>query len=613
MKNKIKELSIIKTNDDYIFNDNYIIPIYQRTFSWEEKEILEFIEDIMNFKEEYYYVGSLVVNLIDESNYEVIDGQQRLIVIYLLLSLLGEKLDLNNLRFSCRDNYNSYLKLLNDGVIDLQDVHNDSLIICKSIIERIINRKEFNKKEFKERLNHVKIYRIVVPENTDLNHYFEVMNTRGEQLEQHDILKAKLMSFIENADHKELFAKVWEACSDMDGYVQMNFDVYLRNSIFSSLWSDLISFDNFKLINLNQKDELSNIVTIKDIIKPEFNVNDISESNKKYEKKRFESITSFPYFLLHTLKVYLNVNKVNIEVDGMDDKLLIDVFENVINEVKKSNKLNDFSMEFVYFLLKCRFYFDKYIIKREFINDEVDGKWSLKELVVYGQASKKHPQYINTIMHKKYEKNNNAYVRLNNVLMLESCLRVTYTSNKSMHWVTLLLTFLCKNNIDDELYRIEEVIEDNIKKTVLEDYLNKGDFKMGVDTPHIVLNYLDYLIWKKETVKYKNFIFEYRNSVEHWYPKNPSDDTFSKWDNVDTLGNLCIIQSNVNSKFSNMSPIAKKNTFEEMIKKGSLKLIKMSDKTIVNDNESGNEYWKKVACLEHEKEMLDILYQSCKL
>ncbi|MEG0994450.1 MAG: DUF1524 domain-containing protein [Bacilli bacterium] len=135
---------------------------------------------------------------------------------------------------------------------------------------------------------------------------------------------------------------------------------------------------------------------------------------------------------------------------------------------------------------------------------------------------------------------------------------------------------------------------------------------MGVDTPHIDLNYLDYLIWKKETVKYKNFIFEYRNSVEHWYPKNPSDDTFSKWDNVDTLGNLCIIQSNVNSKFSNMSPIAKKNTFEEMIKKGSLKLIKMSDKTIVNDNESGNEYWKKVACLEHEKEMFDILYQSCK-
>ncbi|MEG0994449.1 MAG: DUF262 domain-containing protein [Bacilli bacterium] len=464
MKNKIKELSIIKTNDDYIFNDNYIIPIYQRTFSWEEKEILEFIEDIMNFKEEYYYIGSLVVNLIDESNYEVIDGQQRLIVIYLLLSLLGEKLDLNNLRFSCRDNYNSYLKLLNDGVIDFQDVQNDALIICKSIIDRIINSKEFNKKEFKERLNHVKLYRIVVPENTDLNHYFEVMNTRGEQLEQHDILKAKLMSFIENADHKELFAKVWEACSDMDGYVQMNFDVYLRNSIFSSLWSDLISFDNFKLINLNQKDELSNIVTIKDIIKPEFNVNDISESNKKYEKKRFESITSFPYFLLHTLKVYLNVNKVNIEVDGMDDKLLIDVFENVINEVKKSNKLNDFSMEFVYFLLKCRFYFDKYIIKREFINDEVDGKWSLKELVVYGQASKKHPQYINTIMHKKYEKNNNAYVRLNNVLMLESCLRVTYTSNKSMHWVTLLLTFLCKNNIDDELYRIEEVIEDYLNK-----------------------------------------------------------------------------------------------------------------------------------------------------
>ena len=62
-----------------------------------------------------------------------------------------------------------------------------------------------------------------VPENTDLNRYFEIMNTRGEQLEQHDILKATLMRYLPDDSEKSTFAKIWDACSDMTGYVQMHF------------------------------------------------------------------------------------------------------------------------------------------------------------------------------------------------------------------------------------------------------------------------------------------------------------------------------------------------------------------------------------------------------
>lgn len=53
---------------------------------------------------------------------------------------------------------------------------------------------------------------------------------------------------------------------------------------------------------------------------------------------------------------------------------------------------------------------------------------------------------------------------------------------------------------------------------------------------------------------------------------------------VDRLGNLCIISRNINSKFSNMSPVSKKNTIKETINKGSLKLRLMANKTI-NDEE----------------------------
>ena len=49
----------------------------------------------------------------------------------------------------------------------------------------------------------------------------------------------------------------------------------------------------------------------------------------------------------------------------------------------------------------------------------------------------------------------------------------------------------------------------------------EGLYEMGVNTPHIVFNYLDYLLWKANVEKYNDFSFEFRNSVEHWYPQTP--------------------------------------------------------------------------------------------
>ncbi len=79
-----------------------------------------------------------------------------------------------------------------------------------------------------------------------------------------------------------------------------------------------------------------------------------------------------------------------------------------------------------------------------------------------------------------------------------------------------------------------------------------------------MFNYLDFLIWYYNRSKYSDFVFEFRNSVEYWYPQNPSDGMFEPWkDGVDQFGNLCIIQRNVNSRFSNNAPEAKKSSFNE--------------------------------------------------
>ena len=634
MNNLIKEIAILteKTN---IFNDNntkYVIPLYQRAFAWEDKEILQLIEDINDFEEDYYYIGSLIVSKAARDNYyEVIDGQQRLTALFLLFNSLNIKIN-NCLSFSCRKKSDFTLKHINNIELLKDSERETSLIAGKEAIDAIINHKDFDEERelFIRQLKKVKIYRIEVPDKTDLNRYFEIMNTRGEQLEQHDILKATLMEAIVNENKKMQFAKIWNACSDMTGYVQMKFkpdDRFKpgdRTEIFGNNWDDL-QLQNIKKIT---KKIHNKKFIIKNIIKPNFKVDKTEEITDKDERVRFESIITFPHFLLHVLKIHAADKKIHHEKreqtlipELLDDKKLLSTFNNVIkNGIIKGAKISrskeTFSFDFVICLLNCRFLFDKYIIKREFVNESTDGRWSLKSL----KASSKKPSYTNTLFKRDKEHYNTAKNRNYYNLMLQSCLRVSYTSPKSMHWITDLLKwlYLNKGKNHDKLSEYENETESIIKNAVNKDYLERienDNYDRGTDTPHIVFNFLDYLLWKENQNKYKDFVFEFRNSIEHWYPRNPSEGTFEQWskkDGVDNFGNLCIIQRSINSKFSNLSPEAKKSTFYEMISKASLKLRIMNEITIPSSSgKAPNKHWKDTVCQRHQEKMLKILINAC--
>ena len=93
---------------------------------------------------------------------------------------------------------------------------------AKEALKEIVGENQVDMDKFKEYfLNHVHIIHYRVPKDVELNHYFEVMNSRGEQLEKHEIVKAKLSDQLKN-DNKamEKFCKIWEACSDMSFYIQ---------------------------------------------------------------------------------------------------------------------------------------------------------------------------------------------------------------------------------------------------------------------------------------------------------------------------------------------------------------------------------------------------------
>ena len=630
----IQELRIL--DDETLFDKevHYVIPRYQRAYAWEDKEIVQLIDDI-NDSVGNYYIGSLVVAKVKDKveTYEVVDGQQRLTTLYLLLHYLfsrdGQVGEVGKtLSFDCRPNSNYTLEHIQDLLPDAKSLVDDEDRLEQSILNglKAIDQKfrtgdAIDVDAFVERLKMVILYRIEVPEHTDLNRYFEIMNTRGEQLEQHDILKAKLMGYLPKRKEREFFSRVWSACSDMTGYVQMHFAKAEREEIFGDKWSsDKLSgsWSHYAgCLKMGQRADKE--LSVKDIVKPSFRI-ETADGVQEGDKTpiRFDSIIGFPHFLLHVLRVFLRVENVSLSKGSglgslLDDKRLLADYNKVIacgQMGAKPIKENEasFARKFILFLLRSRFLFDQFIIKREYAGDDQDGVWSLKKLCASGAGSKKRPYYVNTSLCYPNEWEKTYAPRNKECLMIQSALRVSYTSPKVMHWITELLVWLFDN--ETVLPKLTDEAERIAAEAVQEGFLDGGDHALGVQTPHIVFNYLDYLLWKEDKSKdkkYTDFVFEFRNSVEHWYPQHPSEGTFEVWDGRDTFGNPCIISRSVNSKFSNLSPESKMKSYERMVKKGSLKLRRMGE---IIKTKSSNQDWRDRACQEHEKEMISILEEN---
>ena len=579
----IQELRILDEETLFDTEAHYVIPRYQRAYAWEDKEIVQLIDDI-NDSTGDYYIGSLVVAKVKgkEETYEVVDGQQRLTTLYLLLHYLVSCRRLERevgktLSFDCRPNSNYTLVHIQDLLSKEKPLADDMDRIEQSILNglKVIDQKfttgdVIDVAAFIKRLKSVILYRIEVPEHTDLNRYFEIMNTRGEQLEQHDILKAQLMRYLSDRREQEFFSRVWNACSDMTGYVQMHFAKEEREKIFGGGWSDKPSGSWARYAGcLKMGQRADKGFSITSVTRSDFKVaalDGVRESDNT--PIRFDSIIGFPHFLLHVLRVFLSVESISMDEEKvlgslLDDKRLLNDFNEVISYGRmggkriKDNK-RGFARRFILFLLRSRFLFDKFIIKREYAGDDLEGTWSLKELCTSGGRSAKKPYYANTILRYENEWKKTYAPRNKECLMIQSALRVSYTSPKVMHWITELLVWLFDN--ETVLPKLTDEAERIAAEAVQEGFLDEGDLELGVQTPHIVFNYLDYLLWKEDKSKdkkYTDFVFEFRNSVEHWYPQHPSEGTFEVWDGRDTFGNLCIISRSVNSKFSNLSPESK--------------------------------------------------------
>ena len=75
MSEFVTELRVIGEEKNIFDTDiEYIIPLYQRAYAWEDKQLVQLIEDIQDVAEDAnYYIGSLIVSK-QSGRYEVVDG-----------------------------------------------------------------------------------------------------------------------------------------------------------------------------------------------------------------------------------------------------------------------------------------------------------------------------------------------------------------------------------------------------------------------------------------------------------------------------------------------------------------------------------------------------------
>ena len=662
MKNE--SIQALKVQALFESKQTYIIPMYQRNYAWGEKEIDQLILDIQDYQKQSdqlnqgqtqgskkYYIGTLVVFERSDGTYEIIDGQQRFTTLTLLAICLKrlskeEKIVLDmswfnqfNLDFESRPKSSLTFQALlrGDHLQHLKSSeYNADLVqgfeLLQRAIQKIINQGDLNS-FCKYLFENVVITQVLVPKDTDLNHYFEVMNNRGEQLEKHEILKARLMSVLnqikDEADKTSsmtLFTSIWNATANMERYVQYGFSTIYRDVIFGKDWGDFVPENASSLLeifsrNVESKEQTSsksNFKSISEMLKrvPER----IKNKDTKEEKpERFNSIINFPNFLLQVLQIWLSQTNRNEKV-ALDDKQLIDQFEKYILLKEQENQEYEMIIEnvkgFMFALFKCKFIFDQYMIKRDYSTGNDD--WSIKRLKRYKDSS----SYVNTLDGDSSEINQKILLLMTAFQVSTPTLSYKYWLNGALNWLYL--------NTDKSESDYFNALQHLARKFIFQRYLNEkqidyfdliygnqtiDDFKIdqsklsfGNIENNFVFNYLDFLIYcdaeNSNDKVIKNFKFTQRSSVEHFYAQQIEGER-DKLDheNLHRFGNLCLISSSKNSSIGNRLPSAKRDYFMPEIRKGKIDTLKLY---LMIQTLEEEKVWKKEQILDHEKKMLDL-------
>jgi hypothetical protein len=637
----------------YFFN----IPIYQRLYVWGQEQIHTLLDDIVQAfhedKKEFYLGGTLVIerentrteNGESELLFDLIDGQQRFTTLWLISVVLkGQLHDYMQVQtelgirprigFAIRPQVTEFFQRVcrdEDAslpeALQLEDALQEIHSYFDNFEDKNSHKLDTNKlSEFIR--DKVQLILTRVPKSTDLNKLFEVINNRGVQLQHHEILKAKLLEVLPVED-RESYGQLWDACSDMSGYVERHLkavtqidtvSLYEQKIPSSDLKREPLAFASAVINQLvkKQQTEQKSALSLDDILnegtdfETDSNVVDTDKDGSELPD-RVNSIISFSMLLQHVLRIYLSQHADEFshkDIAKISDKDLLNIFASYyFNDSLTSEHVR----QYINLLWQVRYLFDKHIIKWVMVEEE--KVHAIRRLSV-NRNKKKNTEYLQR----------SSTDGAPDFALLQSML---YHSQQmtTQYWLTPLLSFLLSNDekgaelylqhLDNHLLcsqadaplieRTQRYLTNTWHKETLLEASSALNQKVdnGTQYPHYWFYKMEYVLYLK--LKYSSerednklidsFRMTAKNSVEHVGPQNPR----LPKDNVPpellhSFGNLALVTRSLNSEMSDKGYGIKQAEFKSRYK-GNGVCLKL-------EYIYRNDAWQKIEIEVHQQEMM---------
>lgn len=565
----------------------FSIPLYQRLFSWGEEQVKGLLYDLKNhFDPDLdngtpYYLGML--SCIKSGNhYDLIDGQQRFTVMILLAIVLRNYYEKWNgfldggkrLRFMSRTKDNEYLTAVINRQVEILDpnrkMEDGKKIIFDFMVSQFSSddmRESFAKSAYTRMSFFFSELPLSYASNpASLNKYFEAMNAGGKGLEQHEILKVKLMQGEENKVH---LTQIWNAVCDLNRPVIKHNEKDLEEGYRSKYMQAIELCRNhrfneaFELCESSYDTEDNN------------EIGDIEAKQQDFRQSFIEtgerSFITFPEFLMMVIDIYLNLSGSY----SFYRKELLKIYE--------AHPIPD-KQDFYNQLLFYRLLLDYYIVYKE--GDENTNKYDI--VFKEGASAEALKQYQSML----YVSQSPFYNWLKPVL-------------ERLHNETV-------RDTDELLLWIKEI--DNSLHPLPRD-VNEMTYDKGIDRYWFWR--LDYYLWERKEDYFKTeeekqiveeYVFRANRFIEHLHPQHQENNDIWGDDDIHSFGNLAMISQSFNSQQSDDPVTVKFARIKDQAHNHTLQSIKMY--LMYLDAEKSPLGWKVDIKNKHQDKMYDLLKKS---
>ena len=236
----------------------FVIPEFQRPYSWEEEHCSQLWDDISHFcqtdeSKEQYFLGSIVVYPEHQTKriWHVVDGQQRITTLMILIKVLFEHVSTMKIleKFLYRENPNTgkrgnelRLQTRVQAGSDRDDTNDLQVVISqqgeyKNLTSHFKKNYDNLKEEVGEWwktqtaegrenfittfLDNVVLLPIECDSIDDALELFQIINDRGMQLSDSDIFKSKIYGSIKSEEEKNSFVERWGKLKSQDSLFRL--------------------------------------------------------------------------------------------------------------------------------------------------------------------------------------------------------------------------------------------------------------------------------------------------------------------------------------------------------------------------------------------------------